>query len=90
VNIDKHLQSLAARAREEQVTAADVTRRVIALLRADPTQPIYALERPLIWMAGLSSALAVSAVVAALVFTFGGPVDPLNEMMETVSWASLQ
>lgn len=90
MNIDKQLRSLAARARGERVTASDVSSRVIALLRTDPAQPIYALERPLMWMAGLSSALAVSAAVAALLLYFGGPVDPLNEMMETVSWASLQ
>lgn len=90
MNIEAHLKRLAARARGEQVTGADVSHRVVCLLRADPIQPVYALERPLIWMAGLSSVLAVSAVLAALMFYFGGSVDPLNEMMETVSWASLQ
>lgn len=90
MNIEKHLRGLAARARGEHVAETDVSGRVITLLRSDPTQPIYALERPLMWMAGLSSALAVSAVMAALLLYFGGTADPLNEMMETVSWASLQ
>jgi hypothetical protein len=90
VNIEKHLKYLAERARGERVSGADVSDRVVRLLCTDPVQPVYTLERPLIWMAGLSSVLAVSAVLAALVFYFGGSVDPLNEMMETVSWASLQ
>ncbi len=90
MNIEKHLKYLAARARAEHMAQTDVTGRVISRLRTDPAQPIYALERPLMWMAGLSSALAVSAVVAALLLYSGGAADPLHEMMETVSWASLQ
>ncbi len=90
MNIEKHLKHLAARVRGEHIAEIDVSGRVITLLRADPVPPIYAPERPLMWMAGLSSAVAVSAVVAALLLYFGGTADPLHEMMETVSWASLQ
>ena len=90
MNLDKNIRLLAARARLAKVPGTDVTDRVILQLRADKPELVYALERPFMWMAGLSSAIAVSVVVLALLFSLGGATDPLNEVVETVSWATQQ
>lgn len=90
MNLDRHLKLLAGKARRAGAPETDVSHRVINLLRVHKTEPVYRLERPMMWMAGLSSAIAVSTVVIALLLHFGVSADPLSEVLETVSWASLQ
>ena len=88
MNLNEQLRNLAARARGEDIPTPAVAHQVLALLRSNPAGPVYALERPLMWMAGLSSAVAVSVAVVAVLLYFGMTGDPLSEVVETVSWAT--
>ena len=76
---------LVARARSETPPRVDVTGRVIAILTAEQDQLDRISERPLMWLAVFSSAIAASVTVIAVVSYYLW-TSPLVEIFETISW----
>ena len=72
------LEKLASAARGEEVPEVDVSRKVLAAL----SEPEEDLNRPLAWIAGLSFAAAVPAVLFAF-FVLDVRTDPLEELLST-------
>ncbi|MEN6575939.1 MAG: hypothetical protein ABFD90_06310 [Phycisphaerales bacterium] len=83
---EQKIERLAARAREERPPRVDVTSRVLAMLTAGQTQPLTAAERFWMWLAAVSSAVAVPVAVAAFIL-YTRSAEPLNEIAEAISWA---
>lgn len=76
---------LAARARGETPPRVDVAGRVIAILGTEQNNIVRMSERPLMWIAVLSSAIAAS-VMAIAVISYYFQSNPLAEISETISW----
>ena len=76
---------LAARARGETLPRVDVAGRVIAILTAEEDRLDRITERPLMWVAVLSSAAAVPAGVLAIVAYYTW-VNPLFEISQAIAW----
>jgi hypothetical protein len=85
INFDDQLKMLAARARSEASPRVDVGSRVLAILETEQSHLVRMSERPLMWVAVLSSALAASVMVIALISYFL-QANPLAEISETISW----
>ncbi len=83
---EQKIEQLAARAREERPPRVDVTYRVLAILTAGQAQPLTVAERFWMWLAAVSSAVAVPAAVVAFVL-YSRSAEPLNEIAEAISWA---
>ena len=83
---DQKIEELAARAREERVPRVDVTSAVLAMLTAGPVQTLTVAERFWMWLAAISSAVAVPVAVIAFVLSTRS-AGPLNEIVEAISWA---
>ena len=85
MNDKNQFDALIARARSDQAPNVDVAGRVIAILSGEQTRFEPASDRPLIWLAAFSSAVAASVAVAA-VFVYQTWSDPLYELSQAVSW----
>jgi hypothetical protein len=85
MNNKKRFESLVARARSEQAPRVDVAGRVIAFLASRQSRFEPVSDRPLMWLAALSSAVAVPVVVAAI-FVYQAWTDPLLELTHAISW----
>lgn len=85
MNDRKQFDALIARARSDQAPNVDVAGRVIAILSGEETRFEPASDRPLIWLAAFSSAVAASVAVAA-VLVYQTWSDPLYELSQAVSW----
>ena len=77
--------TLLARASEEQSPDVNVADKVIAALTAKDQRLNWILDRPLMWIAALSSAIAVPFVTAA-VFLHNIWIGPLFEISRAISW----
>ena len=82
---EDRFEILAARARGETPPCVDVSGRVIAILAAEQDRLDRLTERPLMWLAVLSSAAAVPATVLAIVAYYTW-VDPLFEISQAIAW----
>ncbi|MDH4241308.1 MAG: hypothetical protein OEW48_17255 [Phycisphaerae bacterium] len=85
INFDDRLKMLAARARSEASPRVDVSGRVLAILETEQNSLVCMSERPLMWVAVLSSAIAAS-VMAIAVISYYFQSNPLAEISETISW----
>jgi hypothetical protein len=65
----------------------DVAGRVIAILSAEQVRLERAADRPLMWLAAVSSAVAVPAAVLAVV-VYNNWVGPLFELSQAISWVT--
>jgi hypothetical protein len=83
-NIDNKIKILAARAYDETPPRVNVADRVIAILTAEK-YPQSVAEKPLMWMAAISSVAAVIAAVFAIALYNTG-TDPLMEISQAISW----
>ncbi len=84
---ESRFEALTARARSESPPAVDVAGRVIAILAAERERIDRTSERPLMWLAAFSSAVAVPAVVAAIV-VYNAWADPLLEISQAIAWVT--
>lgn len=82
---EDRFEILAARARGETPPGIDVAGRVIAILTAEQDRLDRLTEKPLMWLAVLSSAAAVPATVLAIVAYYTW-VDPLFEISQAIAW----
>ena len=80
-------EALTARARSESPPAVDVAGRVIAILAAECVRVDRTSERPLMWLAAFSSAVAAPAAVAAIV-VYNAWADPLLEISRAIAWVT--
>ena len=85
MNDKKQFDTLIALARNDRAPNVDVAGRVIAILSGEQTRFEPVSDRPLMWLAAFSSAVATSAAVAA-VFVYQTWSDPLYELSQAVSW----
>lgn len=86
-NFETKMRILAATARCEKPPQIDVTDKVIAILTTERYQHQRVLDRPLIWLATLSSAAAV-AVVLFTIILYNIWTDPLMEISQAISWVT--
>ena len=84
---ESRFETLAALARSESPPAVDVAGRVIAILAAERVRVDRRSERPLMWLAAFSSAVAVPAAVAAIV-VYNAWADPLFEISRAIAWVT--
>ncbi len=80
-------EALIAQARSESPPAVDVAGRVIAILAAERVRVERAPDRPLMWLAAFSSAVAVPTVVLAIV-VYNSWADPLFEISRAIAWVT--
>jgi hypothetical protein len=84
---DSRFEALIARARSESPPAVDVSGRVVAILAAERVRLERAPDRPLMWLAAFSSAVAVPAVVMAIV-VYNNWAGPLFEISRAIAWVT--
>jgi hypothetical protein len=84
---DSFLEALSARARSESPPAVDVAGRVIARLSTEQNRIERMTEKPLLWLAAASSALAVPAVVIAIM-VYNASTGPLYEISQAIAWVA--
>ena len=82
---ENRFEELIARARSEAPPRVDVAGRVIAILSAERDRMERMTERPLMWLAAASSAVAVPVVVAAVV-VYNASTGPLYEISQAIAW----
>jgi len=87
-------EALSARARSESPPKVDVAGRVIAILNAsagrltaEQNRIERMAEKPLLWLAAVSSALAVPAVVVAIM-VYNASTGPLYEISQAIAWVA--
>jgi hypothetical protein len=85
MNREKQLRALAARARAETPPRVDVTSEVLSILSAWKRPPTAESERPWMWLAALSSAVAVPLAVLAVVL-YVRAADPLMQAVQSIAW----
>jgi len=86
MNWEQKIEQLAARARDESPPCVDVACRVLGLLQAGQVQPLTVTERLWMWLAAVSSVIAVPAAAAAFIL-YTRSAGPLNQIAEAISWA---
>ena len=91
---ESFLEALSARARSESPPSVDVAGRVIARLNAsagrltaEQNRIERMAERPLLWLAAASSAVAASVVVAAIM-VYNTSTGPLYEISQAIAWVA--
>ena len=83
----KLFETLAARASGETPPSVDVSDSVLDILSSRQSQPVFVSDRPLMWVAALSSILAIPAAALAFVM-YNSWTGPLTELAESISWAT--
>ena len=82
---DNFFNALVASAANEESPQVNVADRVIATLTAQNKRLEWIWERPLMWIAALSSAVAVPFVALA-VLLHNIWIGPLFEISQAISW----
>ena len=82
---ENFFNALVARASEDKPPQVNVADRVIATLTAKNQRLNWIWDRPLMWIAGLSSAVAVPVVTVA-VYLHNIWIGPLYEISKAISW----
>ncbi len=86
MNWEEKIERLAARARAEEPPRIDVAQSVLRILTAGRAEPLTMTERVWMWLAAVSSAIAVPAAIVAFIL-YTKSAGPLNEIAEAISWA---
>ena len=87
MNWEQKFERLTERARSEVPPQVDVASGVLRILCGGQAQPVAVTERFWMWLAAVSSAVAVPAAVFA-VTTYMQSAGPLAEVAEAVSWVA--
>lgn len=85
MNLEKRFKALAGLARAERPPDVDVSARVLEILASDHRQAMFVSERPWAWLAAVSSAAAVLAVLFTIV-AYNVWADPLSEISQAIAW----
>jgi hypothetical protein len=84
---EKRFEALIMRARGETFPSVDVADRVIAILAAEHGRIDEVSDRPLMWLAALSSAVAVPVLLIAI-SVYNEWSGPLSEISRAISWVT--
>ncbi len=79
------LNTLINKAQQEESPKVYVSDKVIAILTADERRLGWFWNKPMMWIAALSSALAVPSAVLAFILN-NIWVGPLYEISKVISW----
>ncbi len=83
----EQIERLAVRAQADKPPKVDVAQSVIQMLTAGRAEPLTVAERFWMWLAAVSSAVAVpAAAVAFMLYTRSA--GPLSQIAEAISWAA--
>ena len=85
MNLEERILAIACHARAEAPPRVDVTSGVLSILAAGRVPAATFSERAWMWMAALSSAVAVPVAVLAIT-VYMSPADPLTEIVRSISW----
>ena len=77
---------LCEKAGKEEVPKVKVAEKTIAFIEANGIHSGWFWDRPLMWVAAISSAAAVPLVIMAFLFHNVG-AEPLYEISQAISWA---
>jgi hypothetical protein len=84
---ENKLKALIMRARNEPAPSVNVADKVIAILTAEHDRFENISDRPLMWLAAFSSAVAVPAVITAVVI-YNSWAGPLYEISQAIAWVT--
>ena len=84
---ENKFEALITRARGESAPSVDVADRVIAILTAEHDRLGSASDRPLMWLAAFSSAVAVPAVIIAIVI-YNNWIGSLYDISQAIAWVT--
>jgi hypothetical protein len=87
MNWEQKIERLAARAQAERPPKVDVAQSVLRMLAGGPVEPLTVAERFWMWLAAVSSAVAVPAATIA-VMLYMRSSGPLSQIAEAISWAA--
>lgn len=85
MDTEKLINGLAKKAGMEAYPQVNVVYQVLARLRSDYSEETWQYEKPMMWVAGISTAAALSLAAAALIAYYVS-LDPLSEISQTISW----
>ena len=87
MNARKNFETLIDRALDDAAPDVDVTAGVMAILTSRRRRNAFASEKPMMWVAAISSAVAVPAAMAA-VFVYYTWAGPMTELLDSISWVT--
>lgn len=85
MNWEKEFEYMAAKASAENPPNVNVANKVLRILSTGQAQPVTVSERLWMWLAALSSAVAVPAAVFISILYFSNS-QPLIEISDAISW----
>ena len=86
MNASDRFEGLAAAARSDLAPGVNVSGRVLSALAQGHARCILSDERPLMWLAAISSVAAIPAAVLS-VFVYRSVSNPLVEVLDVIYWA---
>jgi len=87
VNARKKFEILVDRALDDAAPGVDVTAGVMAALASRRRKDAFLSEKPMMWVAAISSAVAIPAAMAA-VFIYYSWTGPMTELLDSISWVT--
>lgn len=87
MNWERKVERVASRAQADRPPKVDVAQSVLQILTAGQVEPVTVAERFWMWLAALSSAVAVPAAAVAFML-YARSAGPLNGIIEAISWAT--
>lgn len=85
MDTEKLIRGLAKKAGMEATPEVDVAYQVLARLRSEYSEATWDYEKPMMWIAGISTVAALSLAAAAFIAYYVS-LDPLNEISQTIAW----
>ena len=82
----KTLNILFEKASNDKAPVVEITNSVISIISSNELKPQWLWDKPLMWIAAFSSAVAVPVVILAVVL-HNAWIGPLFELSQAVSWA---
>lgn len=84
---ENQFEAIIRRARSESAPSVDVADRVIAVLTTEHDQFENISDRPLMWLAAFSSAVAVPAAIIAIVI-YNNWIGSLYDISQAIAWVT--
>ncbi len=85
MDTEKLIRGLATKAGMEAAPEVDVAYQVLARLRSEYSEATWGYEKPMMWVAGISTVAALSLAAAAFIAYYVSS-EPLNEISQTIAW----
>lgn len=85
MDTEKLIRGLAKKAGMEATPEVDVAYQVLARLRSEYSEATWDYEKPMMWVAGISTVAALSLAAAAFIAYYVSS-EPLSEISQTIAW----